>query len=55
LPASSFGAQRGIDQRIDLPVNSLAPGRYLLTVSTRPGGATAQQSDERRQLVFVMK
>jgi VWFA-related protein len=55
LPASSFGAQRGIDQRLELPVDGLAPGRYLLTVSTRTVGAVGSPNDERRELVFVVK
>ncbi|HUR21435.1 MAG TPA: hypothetical protein VMZ90_11540, partial [Vicinamibacterales bacterium] len=54
IPAASFAAGRMVEQRLALPIAGLAPGRYLLTVSSRTG-PSASASDERRQLVFVIK
>ena len=42
-----------VEQRIELPIGRLAPGRYLLTVSVRTGLAPTT-SDERRQLVLLV-
>jgi VWFA-related protein len=54
IPAASFGGGRSVDQRVELPLSRLSPGRYLLTIeareSARPSGLV-----ERRQLVFSVR
>ena len=45
LDAQSFGARRAADYRLDVPVDRLGPGHYLLTVSLSAGsGAAVERS-----------
>jgi len=48
LGAARFEAARVVEQRLDLPIADLPPGRYLLTVAVTAPSTPAQQ----RELVF---
>jgi len=53
LPVSVFSAARTVDQHLALPIETLAPGRYLLTVRVQAVGASANTA-ETRQLVLTV-
>jgi VWFA-related protein len=44
LVPSGYGASRAVDFSVDLPVDRLAPGNYLLRVEARHGNESAQRS-----------
>lgn len=50
LVPSGYGASRAVDVSVDLPVDRLGPGRYLLRVEARHGNASA-----RRAAVFSIR
>ena len=43
IAVDRFGAGRGADYRLDLPLNTLAPGQYLLTFDTTMGKTAAHR------------
>jgi hypothetical protein len=47
LEAAEFGAQRAADYTVALPLERLAPGSYLLTVSADAGGAASARGHVR--------
>ena len=49
LPAAGFSADRASDVRLALPIGSLTPGAYLLTIEATLGPRTA-----RRDLRFTV-
>lgn len=54
IPLSSFGPARSVDQRVDLPLSRLSPGRYLLTIDAREA-SRSNAVVERRHLVFAVR
>jgi len=53
LPVAAFNSARTVDQHLALPIATLPPGRYLLTVRVQAEGASAN-SAETRQLVLTI-
>lgn len=53
LPVAVFNSARTVDQHLALPVATLAPGRYLLTVRILAAGAS-ENTAETRQLVLTL-
>jgi hypothetical protein len=47
---SGYGASRAVDFSVDLPVDRLAPGTYLLRIEARHGNESAQ-----RRAVFSIR
>jgi hypothetical protein len=54
IPADSFSAGRASDQRIELPLARLSPGKYRLSIEARETGHSSSVP-ERRQLVFTIR
>jgi hypothetical protein len=44
VDAAAFTGARTFDNRFDIPVRSLEPGEYLLTVDVAAAGKTAQRA-----------
>jgi hypothetical protein len=44
VDATSFTNPRSYDHRVDLPVDALAAGEYLLTVDAAAGGKNVQRA-----------